>query len=89
MKRLYLTLSRKILLTTFKSFVRPNVNYADIIHDKPFTESFKRKIEMVHYKAALVITGAIKGTFHDKLYQQLGLKSSADSRWSHRIIFFH
>ena len=62
MKRLSLTLSRKSLLTIYKFFVRPILDYADIIYDKPFKESFKRKIEMVLYRAALVITGAIKGT---------------------------
>ena len=80
MKRLSLILSRKSLLTIYKSFVRPNLDYADIIYDKPFNESFKRKIEMVQYKAALVITGAIKGTSRDRLYQELGLESLADRR---------
>ena len=56
-KRLSLILSRKGLLTIYKSFARPNLDYADIIYDKPFNESFKRKIEMIQYKAALVITG--------------------------------
>ena len=75
MKRLSLTLSRKSLLTKNKSFVRPILDYADIIYDKTFNESFKRKIEMVQYRAALVITGAIKGTSRDRLYQELGLES--------------
>ena len=44
---------------------------------------------MVQYKTALVITGAIKGTFRDTLYQELGLESLADSRWSRRLFFFH
>ena len=69
MKRLSLTLSRKSLLTIYKSFVRPILDYADIIYDKPFNESFKRKIDMVQYRAALVITGAIKETSRDRLYQ--------------------
>ena len=74
-----------------KSFVRSNLDYADIIYDKPFNESFKRKIEMVQYKAALVITGVIKGTdlSRDRLYQELGLESLADRRWSRRLFFFH
>ena len=76
-----LILSRKSLLTIYKSFVRPNLNYADAIYDKPFNESFKRKIEIVQYKAALVITGVIKGTSCDRLYQELGLESLADRRW--------
>ena len=85
MKRLSLTLSRKSLLTICKSFVRPILDYADIIYDKPFNESFKRKIEIVQYRATLVITGVIKGTSRDRLYQVLGLESLADRRWSRRI----
>ena len=87
MKRFSFILSRKSLLTINKSFVRTNLDYADIIYDKPFNESFKRKIEMVQYKAALVITGAIKGTSRDRLYQELGLESLADRRWSRRLFF--
>ena len=60
MKKFSLFLSRKILLTFYKSFVRPNLDYADIIHDKPFNKSFKTKIKMVQHLAALAITGAIK-----------------------------
>ena len=40
MKKLSLTLSRTSLLTIYKIFVRPNLDYADIIYDKPLTESF-------------------------------------------------
>ena len=89
MKRLSLILSRKSLLTIYKSFVRPNLDYADIIYDKPFNESFKIKIEMVQYNAALVITDTIKETSRDRLYQELGLESLADGRWFHRLFFFH
>ena len=77
------------MLTTYKSFVRPNVDYADIICDKPSNESFKRKIEMIQYKAALVIIGAIKGTFRDRLCEELHLESLSDRRWSRRLFFFH
>ena len=47
MKKLSLTLSRNSLLTIYKTFVRPILDYADIIYDKPLTESFKDKLEMV------------------------------------------
>ena len=40
-------LSRKIFLIIYKSFVRPNLDCADIIYDKPLNESFKIKIELV------------------------------------------
>ena len=89
MKKLSLTLSRNSLLTIYKTFVRPILDYADIIYDKPLTESFKDKLEMVQYNAALVITGAFKGTSRDRIYTELGLESLAEWRWSRKIFFFH
>ena len=85
MKKLSLTLSRNSLLTIYKTFVRPILDYADIIYDKPLTESFKDKLEMVQYNAALVITGAIKGTSRDRIYKELSLESLAERRWSCKI----
>ena len=73
MKRLSSMLSRKSLPTIYKSFDRSNIDFAYIIYDKPFDESFKRKIEMVQYKVALVITGAIKGTPRDRRYHSYHL----------------
>ena len=72
MKRFSLIVSRKSLPTICKSFVRPNLDYADIIYNKPFNESFKRN-GMVQYQATLVIAVTIKGTSRDRLYQELGL----------------
>ena len=69
MKKNSLILSRKSLLTIYKSFLRPNLDYADIIYNKPSNQSLKRKIEMVHYNSALIITGAFKGNSRDNLYQ--------------------
>ena len=39
----------------------------------------------MEYKAALVITGAIQGTSHDKIYQKLGLESLKSRRWYKRL----
>ena len=89
MKKLPLFLSRKTLLTIYKSFVGPNLDYADIIYDKRSNEFFKTKIEMIQYQVALVITGAIEGTSCDRQYQEIGLESLADRRWSRKIFFFH
>ena len=61
--------SRKSFLIIYKFFVRPNLDYSDIIYDKPLNESFKKKIEFVQYNAALIITGAIKRTCRGKICQ--------------------
>ena len=87
MKKNYLILSRKSLLTIYKSFVRLNLDCAVIIYDKPLNESFKRKIEMVQYNAALIIVAAFKGTSRDKIYQELSLESLADRRWTRKPFF--
>ena len=78
MKRLSLILSRNQLLTFYKTFVRSHLDYADIIYDKPFNDSFKEKLEKVQSSAALIITGAIKGTSRESLYRELGPESPCD-----------
>ena len=77
-RRLYHNLPRKSLLIIYKSFIRPHLDYADIIYHQPHNESFTNKIESVQYNAALAITGAIKGTSRERLYQELGLESLSD-----------
>ena len=66
-KKLSQFLSRKSLLTIHKSFLSPNLDYADAIYDKQLNESLKKKIESVQYNAALIITDAIKETCRDKI----------------------
>ena len=61
-KKLFKRLPRNALLTIHKSFVRPHLDYGDIVYDQPYNESFISKLEQVQYNAALAITGAIKCT---------------------------
>ena len=42
-----------------KSFITPHLDNGDIIYVKPNNESFENKLENIHYKACIVITGAI------------------------------
>ena len=72
-KTLRHSLPRKSLLTIYKVFLRPLIDYGDIIYDQPQNESFCNKIESVQYKSALAITGAIQGTSREKIYQELRL----------------
>ena len=45
MKRLSVNLPQSALLTIYKSFIRPHLEYGDILYDKPDNESFQNKIE--------------------------------------------
>ena len=68
-------LPRHSLLTIYKSFVRPHLDYGDILYDQPNNKSLCQKIKTVQHNAALAITSAIKGTPQIKLYTELGLES--------------
>ena len=87
-KRLHKYLPRKSLLCIYKSFVRPHFDYADVIYDQPHNESFRNRIESVQYNAALAITGAIKGSSCERIYQELGLESLQERRWYRRLVYF-
>ena len=43
---------------------------------------------MVQYNTAFMIAGAFKGTSHNNIYQELGLESFADRRWTRKLSFF-
>ena len=61
-RRLSVNLPRNALLTIYKSFVRPYLDYGDILYDKPNHENFQNKLEKVQYRARPAITGAIQRT---------------------------
>ena len=46
---------------------------------------FIKKLESIQYDAALAITGAIRGTSSEKLYQELGLESLQQRRWYRKL----
>ena len=85
---LHPSVSRQSLQTIYRSFVRPILDYADIIYEKPHKGSFIEKIERVQCNAWVVSTGAFKGTSRECLYQELGLESLKDRRWHRKLCFF-
>ena len=87
MQKLSLTLFCSSLLITYKSFIRPHLDYSDIVYDQPNNSSLSEKIESLQYNAALAITGAIKGSSKEKLYQELGFESLKDRRWMRKFCY--
>ena len=108
-RRLYHYLPRKALLQIYKSFIRPHLDYCDVIYHKPTYDDFystyysersntdpintnfrfNNKIESIQYNAALAITGCIRGTSREKIYNELGLTSLYDRRRFHRLTLFY
>ena len=68
-------LPRQALVTIYKVFIRPQLDYDDIVYDKPNNETFINKMEKAQYDTALAITGAIRWTSREKLYAELGIES--------------
>ena len=62
LRKLQNTLPRTSLITIFKSFIRPLLDYGDIIYDRAYNTSFHQNIESIQYNAALAITGAVRRT---------------------------
>ena len=87
--RLRRYLPRNSLLTIYKAFIRPHLDYGDVVNDYPGNTSFIQKLESVQYNASLAITGCFRGKSRDKLYSQLGLESLADKRFYRMLIAFY
>ena len=43
---------RSALLTIYKSFIRPHLDYGDIIYDQAYNASFHQKLELLQYNAS-------------------------------------
>ena len=71
-------LPRKALLTIYKPFIRPHLDYGDIISDQTYNTSFHQKLESLQYNTTKC--GAIRGTSKEKIYNELGLESLQNRR---------
>ena len=89
LRKLRYSLPRSALITIYKSFIRPHIDYGDIVYDQAYNESFHQKLESIQYNASLAITGAIRGTSREKLYQELGLESLKNRRWYRKLTTFY
>ena len=70
-KKLSRNVPRHSLVTLYKTFIRPHLDYTYIIYDKPNNMNICNKFESLQYNAALAITGAIRGSSKKKLFQEL------------------
>ena len=92
-------LPRHTLNELYKLYVRPHLDYGDVIYHIPakvceFSQNIilpnlMEKLEAVQYSAALAVTGTWRGTSRDKLYTELGWESLSSRRWSRRLTLFY
>ena len=77
-------LSRSFLLTVYKCFIRPHLDYGDIVYDQTNLSYLTDTIKLVQYNA---ITGAIRGTSKGKLYQEI--ESLKDKSWLRPLCYLY
>ena len=65
-----------------------HLDYEDILHDQTFNNYFHEKFESIQYNAAVTITGTIRRSSREKLYQELSFKSLKQRRWYRKLCFF-
>ena len=67
LRKLQKCLPRRSLVTIYKFFIIPHLDYGDVIFDQVYNKSFHETLESLQYNASLAITGAIRGTSKEKL----------------------
>ena len=89
LRKLQIFLPRAAHITIYKAFSRPHLDYGDILYDQVYNRSFHQMLESIQYNTCLAMTGAIRGTSKEKLYQELGLESLQLRRWYRKLGMFY
>ena len=58
--KLHEILPRSALLTIYKDFVRPHLDYGNISYDQAYNAAFHKELELIQYNTCLALTGAIR-----------------------------
>jgi hypothetical protein len=77
-------IDRKSLESLYYSYVRPILEYCDVIYDN-CTKAESEKLDAVQLAAARVVTGATRGMSHRLLYSELKWEKLEERRRVHRL----
>ena len=58
--------TKTAVITIYKTFIKPHLNYGDIPYDHAYNMFFQQRLESSQYNAQLAITGAIRDTSKEK-----------------------
>ena len=89
LRKFHNILPRPALIIISKSFISPHLDYGDIIYGQAYNASFHPKLELLQYNVCFAITGAIRGTSREKLYEELGLESLQLRCWFRKLSLFY
>ena len=72
---------------TYKSFLLPLFEYADVVWDN-CTDKLSNELEHLHLDALRTIVGSVWGTSHEKLCVESGFTSLKIRRFRHKLILY-
>ena len=73
MRKCQSIIPKSSLLTFYQTFMRSQLDYANIIYDQECNFSFLKKLESLQYSACVAVISAIKDTSQEKIYEELDL----------------
>ena len=79
--------TRDVLDTMYKMYIRPHLEYADVIYHGQNQESMDL-LESIQYQAARIVTGCWQGTSRIKLYNEIGWESLHERRRYRRLTLY-
>lgn len=88
MKFLSKSVSSSVLELTYKMYVRPHLDYGDLIYHNQ-SACMMDKLESIQYQAALVVSGCWKGTNKVKLVKELGWETLSERREFRRLVLYY
>ena len=88
MRRLKFQLDRKSLQTIYISFIRPLLEYADVLWDN-CTQQEANELEKNQNEAARIVTGATKLASIQSLLSDTGWESLTSRREKHKLVLFY
>ncbi|MCG8116730.1 MAG: reverse transcriptase domain-containing protein, partial [Candidatus Thiodiazotropha endolucinida] len=88
MRKLKFTLDRKSLQTIYTSFIRPLLEYADVVWDN-CTRNEAYELEKIQHEAARIVTGATKLVSIHSLLCDLGWESLEARRQNHKLVLYY
>ncbi len=88
MRKLKFRLDRKSLQSIYIAFIRPVLEYADVVWDN-CTGYELEDIEKIQIEAARIVTGTTKLVSFDALYTETGWDTLANRRHKHKLIMMY
>ncbi len=87
MRKLKFRLHRDSLETIYTSFIRPVLEYGDVLFDSG-TQQEKDELEKIQQEAARIATGTTKLVSIHKLMREVGWESLESRRRKHKLVLF-